>query len=359
MSMPPLSPRVRRALALILVASLAAATGVVATRGGNDEVLALAGLDPVLLVDGKRADGLPGITSDRDRLVYRFTSPATRERFESEPERFAIQRGRDCTVMGSARANPSVFHVHEGRTYAFGSAACRETFLENPDHFIAAASERLKVGIVVYDGVELLDFSGPGEVFAATSRFDLYTVSASTEPVLSQGFVEVVPRHSFESSPMPDVLVVPGGDVERLTSDQRALAWVREAAESAEIVLSVCTGAFVLAEIGLLDGIEATTHARALDDLRARAPRSRIVDDTRYVDAGKIVTTAGVARGIDGALHVVARLLGGDVADAVSTYIEYPRTNPLAAAPSRQAVGRTHATAIGDGAAERTHDNAG
>lgn len=202
---------------------------------------------------------------------------------------------------------------------------------------IATAAEETsrytrRVAVVVYDGVELLDFAGPGEVFQVAGgfgasgearAFEVYTVGPSRQPIVSQGFVRVVPQYGFAEAPMPDVLVLPGGSSGRVSGDPEFLAWAKRASEGAEITLTVCTGAFILGEAGLLDGREATTWYNAVDRLAQRFPAVRAQHGRRFVDSGTVVTTAGVSAGIDGSLHVVARLFGRRVADATARYMEY------------------------------------
>jgi putative intracellular protease/amidase len=199
---------------------------------------------------------------------------------------------------------------------------------EDPD----AGKVTRNVAIVVHDGVELLDFAGPGEVLeAAAGRdaekgkpwFNMYTVAPAEGPVLSQLFVTIAPQFTIDNCPPPDILVIPGGATGVLTGDERFMAWVKQVAPNAEIVLSVCTGAFVLANSGLLDGCEATTHWSAIDALKKAAPNAVVRDDRRFVDSGQVITTAGVSAGIDGALHVVARLLGRYTAERTARYMEY------------------------------------
>jgi transcriptional regulator GlxA family with amidase domain len=180
-----------------------------------------------------------------------------------------------------------------------------------------------KVAILVFPGVELLDFAGPGEVFAAAGAFDLVTVGVTTEPVVSQGFVTITPQHSIGTCPRPDILVVPGGGVGNVTSSAAFMDWIRATSATAEHVLSVCNGAIILAKAGLLDGLEATTHHSALAALRRSAPTATVHEDRRYVDNGKVVTAAGVSSGIDMALHVVSRLLSPESARLAAEYMEY------------------------------------
>jgi transcriptional regulator GlxA family with amidase domain len=188
------------------------------------------------------------------------------------------------------------------------------------------------VAIVVYEGVELLDFAGPGEVFAAAAdigsvggqpAFRVYTVATSKAPLTSQGFLKILPDYTIDDAPRPDLIVVPGGQSATLTNDARFMAWARKTFEGAEVSISVCTGAFVLGKAGVLDGRTATTWFGAVERLRKAVPGATVQEGRRFVDQGRVVTTAGVSAGIDGALHVVARLLGREVADQTASYMEY------------------------------------
>jgi transcriptional regulator GlxA family with amidase domain len=186
------------------------------------------------------------------------------------------------------------------------------------------------VAIVLYEGVELLDFAGPAEVFAAArgdSRgkpaFRVYTVAVSTAPLSSQGFLKITPDYAWADAPAPEVIVVPGGNTTVLLEDPKFLEWIGKAVPKAEVSMSVCTGAFALQKAGLLDGAQATTWYGAVENLRKIATKTTVTEGRRFVDNGSVITTAGVSAGIDGALHVVARLLGRQVADRTAQYMEY------------------------------------
>jgi transcriptional regulator GlxA family with amidase domain len=184
----------------------------------------------------------------------------------------------------------------------------------------------MNVAIFVHEGVELLDFAGPGEVFAAADHgraFKVYTVAASPEPILSQRFVTVTPQYTIANCPRPDIIVLPGGQTNVPLGDPKVIAWIKKVAPETEVTLSVCTGAFLLAKAGLLDGVEATTHWGSIEDLRREAPKTIVRENRRFVDSGKVVTSAGVSAGLDGSLHVVARLLGRDTARETARYMEY------------------------------------
>lgn len=200
-----------------------------------------------------------------------------------------------------------------------------------------------RVAILVFEGAEVLDFAGPFEVFSVASElhenalFDVRVVAASRAPVCAINGLLVLPNATFVELSDPDILVVAGGSGTRQAmNDPHLLAWTKAAVSSAEIVLSVCSGARILAQLGLLDGIEATTHHQVFDHLAKLAPNTRLVRGTRFVDSGKIVTTGGISAGIDGAFHVVARLRGAKVARTTADYMEY-RWTPDRDYPARQA----------------------
>jgi len=188
------------------------------------------------------------------------------------------------------------------------------------------------VAILLYNGIEVLDFAGPAEVFQSAARFGakgeeqafhLYTVSRGKAPIVSQGFIRVTPDYSIEDSPKPDILILPGGGSEEVTDDAAWMQWIKTSGRDAEHVLTVCTGAFIAARAGLLDGLDATTWYNAIPALTREFPNIRVLPGRRFVDNGKMITTAGVSAGIDGSLHLVARLLGRYVADRTAEYMEY------------------------------------
>lgn len=198
--------------------------------------------------------------------------------------------------------------------------------------------ERWNVGVLIFDEVEVLDFAGPFEVFSRTrltpgldsrrsedsAPFHVFTVGKTRDTVHATGDLLVVPHCSFADSPKIDLLVVPGGFGTRpLMNDAPTLDWIRTVAASAQKVASVCSGALLLAKAGLLEGKRATTHWGALDVLESLGGMS--VDRvSRVVDDG-VITSAGVASGIDMSFYVVEQLHGRAVADETARYIEYRR----------------------------------
>lgn len=196
------------------------------------------------------------------------------------------------------------------------------------------------VAILIFDNVEVLDFAGPYEVFSRTrlvpgpesrrtddsAPFNVFTVAPRAGTLRATGGLQVVPDYDFASAPPIDILLVPGGFGTRpLLEDAAALDWIVRTAGQAQLVTSVCTGALLLARGGLLDGKRATTHWLALDLLeQIGGGKVSVERGTRYVDDG-VVTSAGVAAGIDMAFWVVEKLCGREVADETARYIEYPR----------------------------------
>jgi transcriptional regulator GlxA family with amidase domain len=192
-------------------------------------------------------------------------------------------------------------------------------------------SRRRTVAIYVFDDVEVLDFAGPFEVFSVAGRrqgldpFDVFTVAKEAGPVTARNGLSLNPAWHFGSAPPIDLLVIPGGYGSRAAmADPDVLRWVGERGRASELLLSICTGSLILARAGLLDGLAATTHHGAIEELREAAPRTRVEIDARVVDNGHVITAAGVSSGIDMSLHVVERLLGRDAAEETARYIEYP-----------------------------------
>ena len=191
---------------------------------------------------------------------------------------------------------------------------------------------RRNVAILVFDDVEVLDFAGPFEVIAVTDELHqhgllhTFTVAEAPGTVRAVNGLKLTPDYLLEAAPAPAVLVVPGGAGTRaLLQRPSLLEWLRGRAARAEMVMSVCTGALVLARAGLLDGLRVTTHHECLDELRALEPGATIDPGRRFHDNGRILTAAGITAGIDCALHVVGRLFGAGAADRTMRYMEYGR----------------------------------
>jgi putative intracellular protease/amidase len=187
---------------------------------------------------------------------------------------------------------------------------------------LAASPPTQKAAILIFDGVEIIDYTGPYEIFGAAG-FDVYTVARTKDPITTAMGMTVVPKYSFVDVPLPDVLVVPGGGIKGAQGDTATLNWIRDETAKIQHTMSVCNGSFILASAGLLDGLSATTTNGNIPRLRAQFPKINVVDDQRYVDNGKIITTAGLSAGIDGALHVVELLMGKGAAQQTALVEEY------------------------------------
>ncbi|MFQ3536104.1 MAG: DJ-1/PfpI family protein [Aggregatilineales bacterium] len=187
------------------------------------------------------------------------------------------------------------------------------------------------VAVLLFDEVEVLDFCGPFEVFSVVDAynpvrpFNVYTVAERT-PIAARNGLSINPAYLLDdpNCPIPDLIVVPGGRGTRQAMyNERLLEWIRAHAQRAQLTLSVCTGALMLARAGLLEGLSATTHHSALEELRAVAPDTTILPEARVVDNGTVIVSAGISAGIDMALHVVARLHGMEMARQTAAYMEY------------------------------------
>jgi transcriptional regulator GlxA family with amidase domain len=196
------------------------------------------------------------------------------------------------------------------------------------------------VAILLFDDAEVLDFCGPFEVFSTTNELQherllrVFTVALSTRVVRARNGLRVVPDYTLAGCPRPDIVVVPGGQGTRAArNEEQIIAWLQRCAGSAELLLSVCSGALILARAGLLEGLTATTHHEVLEELRSSAPRTRVVGERRYIDNGRIIVSAGISAGIDMCLYVVTRLFGAAVARQTAAYMEYACPYPAVFTP--------------------------
>ncbi len=191
-----------------------------------------------------------------------------------------------------------------------------------------------EVGILLYDDVEVLDCCGPFEVFSTATRvalrrrspeppFQVHTIAVADPVVIARGGLRLVASATIRDHPPLDVLVVPGGLTGEAERDDRLIAWLAETAETAAVTASVCTGAFLLAGAGLLDGRHATSHWEDVDELELRFPQVRVRRQVRWVDEGRVVTSAGISAGLDMSLHLVRRQEGEELARATARQMDY------------------------------------
>ena len=196
--------------------------------------------------------------------------------------------------------------------------------------------DRKQTGIVVFTDVEVLDFCGPFEVFAATrlnetrrreepSPFNVFLVADAKSPVVTAGGMKVLPDCDLDDCPPLDILVVPGGwGTRKEMGNDRLIGWIAQRAKEVETLASVCTGALLLGKAGLLGGRRATTHWRSLDWMEELFPATRVERRLHFVEEDALFTSAGISAGIDMTIKIVARYFGDAVARATAKQMEYP-----------------------------------
>lgn len=172
------------------------------------------------------------------------------------------------------------------------------------------------VAILIFNDVQIIDYAGPHEVFGNASendfdRFKIFTVAQTRDTIKTIYGMDVMPNYGFGQHPRPDIIIIPGGwGVYAERRKPEVIQWIQSQAKEAQIVFSVCNGAFFLSKAGLLDGLSATTTAGSIDRLKQEVPSLTPVYDKRYVDNGKIVTAGGLSSGIDASIYVVGKVLG-------------------------------------------------
>jgi putative intracellular protease/amidase len=207
----------------------------------------------------------------------------------------------------------------------------------------SAAVPHKKIAILLFDGADIIDFSAPYDVFV-NAGMDVFTVSAEGKPITTGGGMTVVPDYSYANVPDADALVIPGGETRKIQGDPATLAWIKQRYGRGDYLMSVCNGAFTLANTGLLKGLRVTTTAGNIDSLRRLHADLRVVSDARVVDNGQIITTGGLSAGIDGALHLVSRLKGMGDAQLVAQVMEYNWLPEGRFLPARHAFHAMHQT---------------
>jgi putative intracellular protease/amidase len=180
-----------------------------------------------------------------------------------------------------------------------------------------------KVAILIFDDVQVIDYSGPLEVLSSAG-FDVFTVAATRDPVTTSAgdAVRLIPKYTFADAPQADLIVIPGGGFEA-AKDSETVAWIKRQSEHAAHTMSVCNGAFTLANTGLLNGLKATTTAGNINRFRQTYPAIQVAPEQRVVNNGRILTTAGLSAGIDGALQMVDLMKGAGSGRSVALAIEY------------------------------------
>ena len=193
-------------------------------------------------------------------------------------------------------------------------------------------AEQKTVGILLFNEVEVLDFAGPYEVFSiATARdkqnklFCVKTVAETKKTISARNGLKVTPDYDFLDCPKLDILIIPGGyGAEEIEiHNKKLLTWIKERAADTSIVASICTGAFLLAEAGLLNGKQATTHWMDIDRLEREYPDVSVQRNAKYVDQGSILTAGGISAGINLSFYLLKKLYGDSIAECTARRMEY------------------------------------
>lgn len=191
----------------------------------------------------------------------------------------------------------------------------------------------MNIAIYIYDQAEVLDFSGPFEVFSTSSRlanseepFEVFLISETGETVIARGGYSVNPAFGFENHPQIDLLIVAGGVHTGEVKKAKVIHWLASTAKKAKLVASVCTGVFLLAEAGVLSNQHVTTHWEDIPDLQKNYPNLHVQANKRWVAEGDIVTSAGISAGIDMSLYLVGKLHSEELAEKTAKQMEFDWT---------------------------------
>jgi transcriptional regulator GlxA family with amidase domain len=232
--------------------------------------------------------------------------------------------GYFCGICGGA-CDTMTFH-QPGVCPHCGMTLIKQTYAERRE-LLKKLQRPMTIAFYLQDGVEVLDFAGPMEVFSYAG-FKVFTVSRKKEPITTQGILKVMPDYSIEDAPPSDILAFFGGNAGPASQDPAVMAWIKGREADTKYFFSVCTGAFIMGRAGLLDSLSATTFHSSIESLRKALPQTHVLANVRFVDNGKVITTAGISAGIDGALHLVSRLRGQETAKEVAEYMEYDKWVP-------------------------------
>jgi putative intracellular protease/amidase/YHS domain-containing protein len=234
-------------------------------------------------------------------------------------------------VLGCLAAAPfslaaaSPYDLGFSHSTAGSQAASKTKSIAGPSPLALPSSGGIPVAFPISDGAVVIDFCGPWEVFQDANAMDgkggfqLYTVAEKSDPIEASGGMKIVPNYTFENAPPPKVIVLAAqsGDSDAM------LRWIRESTKNADLTMSVCTGAFLLAKTGLLSGKAATTHHNAYTDLAMQYPDIQVKRGFRFVEEGKLATSGGLTSGMDLALRVVERYYGRKKAVDTALNMEY------------------------------------
>lgn len=223
-----------------------------------------------------------------------------------------------CPPCGNSTCDQMIFD-------ALGE--CPHCGMELEDLNIKDSLQKITVALYLQDNVEILDFAGPLEVFQIAG-FNVFTVSKKKEKLVTQRTLSFTPDYSIDDAPASNVMAFFGGNHVLPTEDANVIKWIQSRKPKTEYVFTVCTGAFIAGKAGLLDNLTATTYHSQIPSLQNALPKTKVVSDVRFVDNGKVITTAGISAGIDGALHFVSKVRSVEYAKAVAKAMEYEYWKP-------------------------------
>lgn len=190
-------------------------------------------------------------------------------------------------------------------------------------------TKKLKVGILLFNEIEVLDFAGPFEVFSLASILggqlcEVETISENGELIKARNGLKVLPDKSFKNNPQYDILIIPGGyGAELEVSNSTVINWIKQQQNNVDILASICTGAFLLAEAGILDNKKATSHWMDLDRLERDYPKVDVRRGVKFTDEDPIFTSGGISAGINLSFYLLQKLFGSDVAKETAKKMEY------------------------------------
>lgn len=187
-------------------------------------------------------------------------------------------------------------------------------------------NKQLNVSILMYPGIDLLNFAGPLEVFNSVPDFNVFTVSPDQGKVFTSKGLVILPDYNFSNAPKADILVLPGAplsEIKELIEKTSTIEWIRRQDAVSTLTMSVSTGTLLLSEARLIDGKKVTTHISAMKMLKLSSPKALIVSGVKFVKDGKILSTSGITSGIDGALHAVGIFKGVRTANSLASLFDY------------------------------------
>ena len=187
----------------------------------------------------------------------------------------------------------------------------------------------INIGIYIYDNAEVLDFSGPFEVFTTAQRiskkslFTTYLINEVNQIVKARANYKVIPDHHINNHPDLDLLIVVGGDHSQEVNKPEVIEWISHQSKKVRIIASVCTGAFLLAKAGVITDQEVTTHWEDISDLQQQYPNLQVKREVRWVEQNNLITSGGISAGIDMSLYLVSQFSSLQLAEATAKQMEF------------------------------------